>query len=166
MYAIFKTGGKQYKVEAGDVIKVEKLEGEAGDTVNLGNVLAFSDEKGLVVGTPYLEAATVNAKIVETGKGEKIIIFKFKAKKDYRNKKGHRQPYTEIEIENFTVGGKTVGKAPEKKEPKAKEEIEEVEAEVVEEAPEEVVEEKDAVEETVEAVEEEPVAEAEEDKAE
>lgn len=123
MYAIFETGGKQYKVQAGDVIRVEKLDGEAGDVLNLGNVVAFSGDNGLECGTPYLDA-TVNAKIVETGKGDKVIIFKFKAKKDYRNKKGHRQPYTEIEIENFTIAGKTVGEKPEK--------VEEVEAEVVE----------------------------------
>jgi ribosomal protein L21 len=115
MYAIFETGGKQYKVAAGDVLRIEKIPGNEGDLVNFGKVSAFSDGNGsLQVGTPYLEAATINATIVSFGKSEKVIIFKFKSKKDYRKKQGHRQPYTEIEIENFTVGGKTLGEKPEK----------------------------------------------------
>ena len=115
MYAIFETGGKQYKVAAGDVLRIEKIPGNKGDLVNFGKVSAFSDGEGsLQVGTPYLEAATINATILSFGKSEKVIIFKFKSKKDHRKKQGHRQPYTEIEIENFTVGGKTVGEKPEK----------------------------------------------------
>ena len=129
MYAIFETGGKQYKVEAGDVLRIEKIQDEEGKLVKFGNVIAFSEEEGkLLTGTPYLDAATVNATVLSAGKGSKVIIFKFKSKKDYRKKQGHRQPYTEIEIENFTVGGKTVGKKPEKpvkeEEEKAEEETE------------------------------------------
>jgi large subunit ribosomal protein L21 len=114
MYAIFETGGKQYKVSAGDVLRIEKVNGAAGDSIKFSNVIAFSDDKGnLETGTPFLDA-TVNATILGEGKNKKVIIFKFKAKKDYRRKNGHRQPFTEIEIENFTVGGKKVGKKPEK----------------------------------------------------
>jgi large subunit ribosomal protein L21 len=114
MYAIFETGGKQYKVAAGDVLRIEKVAGAAGDKIQFSNVIAFSAEGGsLKTGTPFLDA-TVNATILGEGRGKKVIIFKFKAKKDYRKKNGHRQPFTEIEIENFTVDGKTVGKKPAK----------------------------------------------------
>ena len=131
MYAIFMTGGKQYKAEPGDVLRIEKIKGEAGDKVKLGDVIAFSDDSGsLKTGTPYLDA-TVNATITDAGRGQKVIIFKFKAKKNYRRKQGHRQPYTEIEIDNFTIDGKNVGKKPEK--PK-EEKVEEPAAEI-EEAP-------------------------------
>jgi large subunit ribosomal protein L21 len=111
MYAIFETGGKQYKVAAGDRVRVEKLVGEAGDKVKLEKVIAFSNGNALQTGAPYLEAS-VNATILGAGKGEKVIIFKFKSKKDYRKKQGHRQPYTELEIDNFTVDGKAVGENP------------------------------------------------------
>ena len=130
MYAIFMTGGKQYKVSAGDVLRIEKIQGDAGDKVKLDNVIAFSDADGsLKIGTPYLDA-TVNATIVDAGRGEKVIIFKFKAKKDYRRKQGHRQPFTEIEVDGFTVDGKKLGEKP----PKPKEEKEEKKEEPVEEA--------------------------------
>ena len=129
MYAIFETGGKQYKVCAGDVLRIEKISGEAGTQVQFGNVLAFSDGEALQTGTPYLDAATINATITSVGRGDKVIIFKFKAKKDYRKKQGHRQPFTEIEIDNFTIGGKTVGEKPPKPEPKPEPEEEVVEDE-------------------------------------
>jgi len=113
MYAIFETGGKQYKVAAGDVLRIEKIDGDAGKKIKFENVLAFSDGNGaLQTGTPYLDAVTVNATVLASGKSKKIIIFKFKSKKDYRKKQGHRQPFTEIEIDNFNVGGKTVGEKP------------------------------------------------------
>jgi len=123
MYAIFMTGGKQYKVSAGDVLRIEKINGDVGDKVKFDNVIAFSDADGkLQTGTPYLNAV-VNATITDAGRGAKVIIFKFKAKKDYRRKQGHRQPFTEIEIDNFTVGGKKFGEKPAKpKEEKPKEE--------------------------------------------
>ncbi|GHU61091.1 hypothetical protein AGMMS49983_00180 [Clostridia bacterium] len=114
MYTIFETGGKQYKVAAGDVLRIEKVAGAAGDSIQFTNVIAFSAGDGsLKTGTPFLDA-TVNATILGEGKGKKVIVFKFKAKKDYRKKNGHRQPFTEIEIENFTVDGTTVGEKPEK----------------------------------------------------
>ena len=135
MYAIFETGGKQYKVDAGDVIRIEKIKGEAGDKVKFGNVLAFSDGESLKAGTPYLDAATVNATIISAGRGEKVIIFKFKAKKDYRRKQGHRQPYMEIEIDNFTIDGKKCGEKPKKQEAKAEAEEKAAEAPQQEEKP-------------------------------
>ena len=122
MYAIFMTGGKQYKVEAGDILRIEKINGDVGDEVKFENVIAFSGADNILkTGTPYLDA-TVNATITGIGRGEKVIIFKFKAKKDYRKKQGHRQPYTEIEVDNFTIDGKSVGVKPEK--PKVEDKIE------------------------------------------
>ena len=96
MYAIVKTGGKQYKVAEGDVLFVEKLEGNAGDVVTLNEVLACTKDGELVVVAPTVEGASVQAKVVEQGKAKKVIVFKYKAKKDYRRKQGHRQPYTKI----------------------------------------------------------------------
>ena len=94
MYAIVKTGGKQYKVAQGDVLFVEKLEANEGDVVTLDQVLAVAGENGLTVGAPVVEGATVTAKVVAQGKAKKVIVYKYKAKKDYRRKQGHRQPYT------------------------------------------------------------------------
>ena len=88
MYAVIETGGKQYRVQEGDVITVEKLDVNAGDKVTFDKVLVLNDGKELKVGTPYLDAA-VTATAVENGKGQKVIIFKYKAKKDYRKKQGH-----------------------------------------------------------------------------
>ena len=130
MYAIFMTGGKQYKVSAGDVLRIEKIQGDVGDKVTFDNVIAFSDADGsLKTGTPYLDA-TVNATITDAGRGAKVIIFKFKAKKNYRRKQGHRQPYTEVEVDNFTIDGKDFGEKPEKPEPVVEEAPEEEAAEV------------------------------------
>lgn len=98
MYAIIKTGGKQYKVAEGDEIFVEKLAGEAGDEVVFDQILAVSDDSGLKLGKPLVEGASVKAEIVKQGKGKKIVIFKYRAKKTYRNKTGHRQPYTKLKI--------------------------------------------------------------------
>ena len=103
MYAIVKTGGKQYKVAEGDVLFVEKLEGNAGDVVTLNEVLACTKDGELVVGAPTVEGASVQAKVVEHGKAKKVIVFKYKAKKDYRRKQGHRQPYTKIVIEKINA---------------------------------------------------------------
>ena len=96
MYAIVKTGGKQYKVAQGDVLFVEKLEANEGDVVTLDQVLAVAGENGLTVGAPVVEGATVTAKVVAQGKAKKVIVYKYKAKKDYRRKQGHRQPYTKL----------------------------------------------------------------------
>ncbi len=104
MYAIVKTGGKQYKVAEGDVLFVEKLEAQAGEEITLNEVLACTNAEGeLVVGSPVVEGASVTAKVVEQGKAKKIIVFKYKAKKDYRRKQGHRQPYTKIVIEKINA---------------------------------------------------------------
>ena len=103
MYAIIETGGKQYKVENGDRVVVEKLNVADGEAVVFDKVLVLADEAGVKVGTPYVEGVTVEGTAVETGKGKKVVIFKYKAKKDYRKKQGHRQPYTMVEINS--IGG-------------------------------------------------------------
>ncbi|MDU1202295.1 MAG: 50S ribosomal protein L21 [Clostridiales bacterium] len=103
MYAIVKTGGKQYKVAQGDVLFVEKLEANEGDVVTLDQVLAVAGENGLTVGSPVVEGATVTAKVVAQGKAKKVIVYKYKAKKDYRRKQGHRQPYTKLVIESINA---------------------------------------------------------------
>ena len=103
MYAIVKTGGKQYKVAQGDVLFVEKLEANEGDVVTLDQVLAVAGENGLTVGAPVVEGANVTAKVVAQGKAKKVIVYKYKAKKDYRRKQGHRQPYTKLVIESINA---------------------------------------------------------------
>ena len=104
MYAIIVTGGKQYKVSEGDVVFIEKLNQEAGETVVFDRVLAVSDgENVMKIGAPVVEGATVEAKIVKNGRGKKIRIFKYKPKKGYRRRQGHRQPYTKIEISKITA---------------------------------------------------------------
>ena len=109
MYAIVETGGKQYRVTKGDIIQVEKLEKEKGK-ITLDKVLLIENDKETLVGAPYIEGAAVEAKVLDHGKGKKIIIYKYKAKKDYRRKQGHRQPYTMIKIES--LGGGSAPKAP------------------------------------------------------
>jgi large subunit ribosomal protein L21 len=101
MYAIIETGGKQYKVQEGDVLYIEKLEAGEGETVKFDRVLAVSKEDGLVVGAPLVSGAAVSAKVEKQGKDRKIIVFKYKAKKNYRRKQGHRQPYTKVVIEKI-----------------------------------------------------------------
>lgn len=103
MYAIILTGGKQYKVQEGDVVFIEKLAAEEGSAVTFDKVLAVSNEGKVTFGAPVLETASVNAKVLSHGKGEKIIVFKYKAKKNYRNKQGHRQPYTKVQIEKINA---------------------------------------------------------------
>lgn len=98
MLAIIKTGGKQYLVQPGDKIKVEKLDGEEGKEVTFSDVLLLEKNKKLEVGTPFVKGAKVLAKVLGQVKGEKLIIFKYKPKKRYKRKIGHRQPFTEIEI--------------------------------------------------------------------
>ncbi len=102
MYAVIETGGKQYRVQEGDTIMVEKMDVQAGDKVTFDKVLVLNDGKELKVGTPYLDAS-VSASVVENGKAKKVIIFKYKAKKDYRKKQGHRQPYTMVKIDSLGV---------------------------------------------------------------
>ncbi|MFD1030507.1 50S ribosomal protein L21 [Planococcus sp. X10-3] len=102
MYAIIETGGKQIKVEAGQEIYVEKLNGEAGDTFTFDKVL-FVGGDDAKVGVPFVEGATVTAKVEKHGKQKKITVFKYKAKKNYRKKQGHRQPYTKLTIDAINL---------------------------------------------------------------
>ena len=97
MYAIIQTGGKEYKVEAGDEILVEKLDAEVNAEVEF-DVLLVADDAGVKIGTPVLDGVKAKAKVVEHGKGKKVIVFKYKPKKNIRTKRGHRQPYTKVEI--------------------------------------------------------------------
>ncbi|OFI07216.1 50S ribosomal protein L21 [Clostridium acetireducens DSM 10703] len=104
MYAVVKTGGKQYRVQEGDVLYVEKLEADVDAVVELNEILAVGKEDGeLVVGKPVVEGAKVTAKVLKQGKGKKVVVFKYKAKKDYRKKQGHRQPYTKLQIEKINA---------------------------------------------------------------
>lgn len=98
MYAIIETCGKQYKVSEGDVVFFEKLEAEEGKKVKFDKVILVSDEGKVEVGTPYVKGVKVEGKIVAHGKGKKILVYKYKAKKNYRRTQGHRQPYTKVEI--------------------------------------------------------------------
>ena len=98
MYAVVKTGGKQYRVAKNDVLTVEKLEGDAGTTIELDNVLAMDDGKGLTVGAPSLPGAHVTAEVLEQKKGDKVVIFKKKRRKNYRRTRGHRQQLTVIRV--------------------------------------------------------------------
>lgn len=97
MYAIIRTGGKQYNVSVGDEIVVEKLNAEVGDVVSFG-VLMLVDDNGVKIGTPVVKGASANAKVIEHGKGKKVVVFKYKPKKNYRKKQGHRQPYTKVKV--------------------------------------------------------------------
>lgn len=98
MYAIIKTGGKQYQVNVGDVVFVEKLDAEAGSQVTFDEVLAVGGDADFKVGKPLVDGASVSAKVLSQGKDKKVYVFKMKSKKGYRNKTGHRQPYTKVEI--------------------------------------------------------------------
>ena len=98
MYAIIETGGKQYKVEANDVVFIEKLDVESDSEVVFDKVIAVAGDDGIKVGTPYVEGATVTAKAVKNGKAKKITVMSYKAKKNEKRKLGHRQPYTKVEI--------------------------------------------------------------------
>lgn len=102
MFAIIETGGKQYNVTEGDIIKVEKLSNTVGDKVKF-EVLMISDGKKLVAGTPTVKGAEVTAEVLSHGKGDKIVVFKYKPKKNERKKQGHRQPWTEIKIESIKM---------------------------------------------------------------
>lgn len=103
MYAIIETGGKQYRVQEGDEIIVEKLNAEEGASVVFDKVLVAGSGADIKVGAPVVSGATVNATVVENGKGPKVVIFKYKAKKDYRKKKGHRQPFTKVKIDSINA---------------------------------------------------------------
>ena len=100
MYAIIETGGKQYKVSEGDIITVEKLGVEAGETYTLDQVLAVNSDK-LVVGNPTVEGATVTASVIGDGKEKKVVVYKYKPKKGFHKKRGHRQPFTKLQIKSL-----------------------------------------------------------------
>ena len=106
MYAIIESCGKQYKVAEGDVVFFEKLDAEEGKKVTFSNVILVSDEGKVQVGSPYVKGVKVEGKVVSHGKGKKIIVFKMKAKKNYRRKQGHRQPYTKVEITSIKTAAK------------------------------------------------------------
>ena len=101
MYAVVKTGGKQYRVETGQTIRVEKIDGDVGTTVTLDNVLMYSDGENVNVGQPNLDNVIVSGHIVEQDKARKILVFKYKKRKRYRRKQGHRQPFTAIKIDSI-----------------------------------------------------------------
>ena len=103
MYAIVRTGGKQYQVEAGDTLRVEKLQGEVGDTVELDDVLLVVDGETVTIGQPVVERAKAVAKVLEQGRHKKIIVFKKKRRQGYQVKKGHRQMYTALKIETISA---------------------------------------------------------------
>ncbi len=104
MYAIIETGGKQYRVREGDALFVEKLPVEPGETVTLDRVLAIVSDGDFKVGAPFVEGAKVLLRAVRQGRGKKIIVFKYKPKKNYRRKKGHRQPFTQVVVEKIETG--------------------------------------------------------------
>ena len=102
-HAIIETGGKQYKVAEGDTLFIEKLPCEAGDAITFDKVLAVIDGDKATFGTPVVEGAKVEANVVKNGKGKKVMVFKYKPKKNYRRRQGHRQPYTKVEITKLSV---------------------------------------------------------------
>ena len=101
MYAVVATGGKQYKVAEGETLRVEKLNGDVGAEVAFDKVLLFSDGESVKIGQPVLEGATVHGHIVDQNKAKKILVFKYKRRKRYRRKQGHRQMYTEVKIDKI-----------------------------------------------------------------
>ncbi len=101
MYAVIKTGGKQYRVAPGDMLKIEKLDGNVGDSIAFDKVLLTSDGENVNMGKPYLEDTKVYGSITRQGKNKKIIVFKYKRRKGYRKKQGHRQSFTLIKIDNI-----------------------------------------------------------------
>jgi large subunit ribosomal protein L21 len=103
MYAIIETGGKQYKVEQGAELYIEKLPQTEGETVTFDRVLMVSKDGGVSVGAPTVAGATVTAKVERHGRGQKVIVFKYKPKKNYHKKQGHRQPYTKVVIESINA---------------------------------------------------------------
>ncbi len=120
MFAVIKTGGKQYIVSEGDKIKIEKLEKKENEEVKFEDVLLFVDDKGSVdIGSPLLKDVSVKGSVIEQGRGDKKIIFKHKPKKRYKVKRGHRQPYTEVEIKEIKKGkAESKTKIEKKEEPK------------------------------------------------
>ena len=118
MYAIIESCGKQYKVAEGDVVFFEKLDVEEGKKVTFDNVVLVSDDKKVEVGAPYVKGVKVEGKVVAHGKAKKIIVYKYKAKKNYRRTQGHRQPYTKVEITSIKTAAEKAEKKTEAKETK------------------------------------------------
>ena len=118
MYAIIESCGRQYKVAEGDVVFFEKLDTEAGKKVTFDKVVLVSDDKKVEVGVPYVKGVKVEGKVVANGKAKKIIVYKYKAKKNYRRTQGHRQPYTKVEITSIKTAAEKAEKKAEAKETK------------------------------------------------
>lgn len=108
MYAIIETGGKQYKVQDGDVLYIEKLDAAEESSVTFDKVIALHNDKALKLGAPYIKGATVEARVLKTGKAKKITVFTYRAKKGSKRKLGHRQPYTKVQIEAISAKAKAV----------------------------------------------------------
>jgi large subunit ribosomal protein L21 len=104
MYAIIRTGGKQFRVEPGKTLRIPSLDTEPGQTVTFGEVLLGATDDDLKVGAPLVDGAAVTAEVVKHGRGEKIVVFKFKRRKNYRRKQGHRQGYTEVRVSEINLG--------------------------------------------------------------
>ena len=115
MYAIIESCGKQYKVVEGEVVFFEKLDAEVGKKVTFDKIVLVSDDKKVQVGAPYVKSVKVEGKVVEHGKGKKIVVYKYKAKKNYRRTQGHRQPFTKVEITKISTAKATETKASEEK---------------------------------------------------
>ena len=111
MFAVIKTGGKQYKVSAGDILKIERLTGEAGQKVDFQEVFMLGDDKTAKIGTPNVDNAVVKATVLEQARGDKIIVYKKKRRQGYDRKNGHRQDLTVIHIDEIVEGGKSLAKA-------------------------------------------------------
>lgn len=109
MYAVVKTGGKQYRVASGDTIKVEKIEGKLGDTVELNEVLLLADEQGLMLGHPFINGAMIKAEILDQEKDRKVIIYKYKRRKRYHRKGGHRQILTTLRVKEIQTPAQQAG---------------------------------------------------------
>jgi large subunit ribosomal protein L21 len=110
MYAVIKTGGKQYRVISGERLKVEKLEVEVGGVVTLDQILMVSDGESTTIGSPIINGATVKATVLSHGRGDKVMIFKFRRRKHYRKTQGHRQSFTEIQIGEILAAGQAAAK--------------------------------------------------------
>jgi len=119
MLAVFKTGGKQYSVKAGQILKVEKLDGNKGDSVSFKNVLAVCENSNYTIGSPLVEGASVQAKILDQIRDKKIIVFKKRQRQNYRHTQGHRQYLTVLQIESIALGGNKSSAIPKKTEEKS-----------------------------------------------
>ena len=128
MYAVVNTGGKQYKVQQGEVLRVEKIPGDVGSPVTFDRILMFSDGENVSIGQPVLDNVTVEGHIVEQGKAKKIIVFKYKKRKRYRRKQGHRQTFTAVQIDSIAPMTAKTEETPQKADD-IKPETEKVEAE-------------------------------------